>query len=688
MSLDYEKKKYEVLMGMVNAYQKELMTDREWALKMPIETENGFNIERENILNDIDEKMHILNKHRDNPYFAKLVFSDLSDGEEFQGYIGRLSIGEIKNPTDEKIVDWRAPISDLYYNGKLGETEYEALGKEYQVDLKLKRQVTIKEGEVKSIYDFEDKVSNDEFLTPYLTQSANNRLKSIVSTIQEEQNRIIRLPIFRNAIVQGVAGSGKTTVALHRLSYLMYNYKKQVKPEEYLIISPNEIFMNYISSILVDLEADKANSFSLNKMFEYALGNEYKILNKHSQYEYLKSKGIKHEYLKFKSSRAFAELIDKWLEDYKKEVFCKPLVVNGVEVLDKDTTFSFFTSYDNATIETIANNGYKKLGISLSLEGKVQKSAFKKIDEQNLELNKKFAIKRILESSNYGYVKKAINLNIDIFKIYKDMISNIHKYTDYEDIKILQRETLNRLKNKELAYDDMGVLLYLFSRFSEIPYYSKIKAVLIDEAQDLPSIMFMGLKNLFKMSTFMIFGDIAQGIYSYQSIDRWEDIQEIINECELLYLNRSYRTSIEIMDEAYVTLKKLGLPPANNVLRHGEKVDYYKDKNADLVSKQLELLSKEYNNTAIICKDNEELREAEKALESLELVVLDENNTTYSDIKKSLLTVQTAKGLEFDSVIIYDHSSYTENSIDLKLLYVAKTRALHKLIINGHSEGK
>ena len=688
MSLDYEKKKYEVLMGMVNAYQKELMTDREWALKMPIETENGFNIERENILNDIDEKMHILGKHRDNPYFAKLVFSDLSDGEEFQGYIGRLSIGEIKNPTDEKIVDWRAPISDLYYNGKLGETEYEALGKEYQVDLKLKRQVTIKEGEVKSIYDFEDKVSNDEFLTPYLTQSANNRLKSIVSTIQEEQNRIIRLPIFRNAIVQGVAGSGKTTVALHRLSYLMYNYKKQVKPEEYLIISPNEIFMNYISSILVDLEADKANSFSLNKMFEYALGNEYKILNKHSQYEYLKAKGIKHEYLKFKSSKAFAELIDKWLEDYKREVFCKPLVVNGVEVLDKDTTFSFFTSYDNATIETIANNGYKKLGISLSLEGKVQKEAFKKIDNQNLELNKKFAIKRILESSNYGYVKKAINLNIDIFKIYKDMITNIHKYTNYEDIKILQRETLNRLKNKELAYDDMGVLLYLFSRFSEIPYYSKIKAVLIDEAQDLPSIMFMGLKNLFKMSTFMIFGDIAQGIYSYQSIDRWEDIQEIINECELLYLNRSYRTSIEIMDEAYVTLKKLGLPPANNVLRHGEKVDYYKDNNVDLVAKQLELLSKEYNNTAIICKDNDELKEAEKALESLELVVLDENNTTYSDIKKSLLTVQTAKGLEFDSVIIYNHSSYTDNSIDLKLLYVAKTRALHKLIINGHSEGK
>ena len=137
-----------------------------------------------------------------------------------------------------------------------------------------------------------DQISNDEFLTPFLTQSANNRLKSIVSTIQEEQNKIIRLPIGKNSIVQGVAGSGKTTVALHRLSYLIYNYKRYAKAEDFLIISPNEIFMSYISSILVDLEADKSNSFSLNKVFEFAVGNEYKILNKHDQYEKLKLKKI------------------------------------------------------------------------------------------------------------------------------------------------------------------------------------------------------------------------------------------------------------------------------------------------------------------------------------------------------------------------------------------------------------
>lgn len=684
MSLEEEKKKYEVLMGMVDAYKRELEEDRKWALDMPIETENGFNIEREQLIDDIDEKLQILKRHKDSPYFAKLVFNDLSDGEEFRGYIGRLSIGEVGSKTDEKIVDWRAPISDLYYNGKLGNTSYHALGKEYDVDLKLKRQVSIKDGEVKSIYDFEDRVSNDEFLTPYLTQSANNRLKSIVATIQEEQNTIIRLPIFRNAIVQGVAGSGKTTVALHRLSYLMYNYKKQVKPEEYLIISPNEIFMNYISSILVDLEADKANSFSLNKVFEYATSNEYKILHKHSQYEYLKSKNIDTKYLKYKSSKDFALVVDKWVNDYMDKVFGVPLKINGVEVLDGKTTREYFRGYDGATLETIANNGYKKLALALEHDERLQRVALANLDKVDIPLNKKFAIRRTIESGNSGYVKKSINLNLDIFKMYKTMIEDIHKYSDFEDIKILQKETLLRLKNKELAYDDLGVILYLFSKVSVIPYYKKIKAVLIDEAQDLPIIMYMALKKLFSMSTFMIFGDIAQGIYSYQSIDTWEELADVIGDCEILYLNRSYRTSIEIMDEAYITLKKLGLPPANNVLRHGDKVDYHCGTSVDLVSKELDLLTKTYNNTAIICKNNDELKIAERELESLQLAVLDETNSTYQDIKNCLITVQTAKGLEFDSVIIYDHGSYTDSPLDLKLLYVAKTRALHKLIINGH----
>ena len=302
MSLEYEKKKYQILKEMVNTYREELLKDREYALDMPIETENGFNIEREMIISDIDDKLAILKRHSKEPYFAKLVFEDSSDSEIFNGYIGRLSIGDISSKDDSKIVDWRTPISDLYYNGRLGNTSYSANGNQFNVDLQLKRQINIKENEVKSIYDFEESISSDEFLKPYLTQSADNRLKNIVATIQEEQNKIIRLPIFSNCIVQGVAGSGKTTVALHRLSYLMYNFKKSIRPEEFLIISPNDIFMSYISSILVDLDADKSNSFSFNTLIRNIIGSEYEILNKQHEYNRLNKNQLPTNYLKFKNS--------------------------------------------------------------------------------------------------------------------------------------------------------------------------------------------------------------------------------------------------------------------------------------------------------------------------------------------------------------------------------------------------
>ena len=683
MSLEYEKKKAVILKEMIENYKKELWRERDIALDMPIETENGFNVERESIITDIDEKMEILRRHEKDPYFAKLMFTDIEDGQEFVGYIGRVSVGDVQDPSDEKIVDWRAPISDLYYNGRIGESRYTALDREYTVDLKLKRQIVFDENGVKNIHDFEDQISNDEFLTPFLTQSANNRLKSIVSTIQEEQNKIIRLPIGKNSIVQGVAGSGKTTVALHRLSYLIYNYKRYAKAEDFLIISPNEIFMSYISSILVDLEADKSNSFSLNKVFEFAVGNEYKILNKHDQYEKLKSKKISTDYLSFKNSLEFANVIDRYVEDYIYNLFHRDIKAKTVQILEADDIIKFYDNPYKNNVSTLAVNGSRKLAFELMTNEDLKLKAFRKINQSDLSITKKYELKNLVESGNYGFIKANFNTNFKITNLYKEFITNVHKFTDYKDIGTLQTETLKNLKNKTFSYDDLGAVLYLYSKFMDVPYFEKLKCVFLDEAQDLSSIMYLGLRKLLKNAKFSIFGDIAQGIYNYQSIDNWEEVKDIIGDCEIMYLNRSYRTSIEIMAEANNTLAKLGVAPANNVVRHGEEVEFVKECNFDTFKNQLSVLNSKFSNTAIICKDTEELRKAEKMLEDLNLAVLDESNLTYGKVQNTLLTVQTAKGLEFDSVIIFDNSSYTDSALDLRLLYVAKTRALHKLIING-----
>ena len=684
MSLEYEKKKYVVLKEMVNRYRQELLDDRERALDMPIETENGFNVERESIINDIDEKLLILKRHSGEPYFAKLIFEDCDDGEKFNGYIGRLSIGDISSQGDEKIVDWRAPISDLYYNGRIGQTSYTAHGNNFNVNLQLKRQIDIKNDEVKSIYDFEESISSDEFLKPYLTESADNRLKNIVATIQEEQNKIIRLPIFTNCVIQGVAGSGKTTVALHRLSYLMYNFKKSIRPEEFLIISPNDIFVSYISSILIDLDADKSNSYSFNTLIKNILGTEYTILNKSAQYNLLNKNKISTDYLAFKNSTEFSEIIEQFIKDYIINTFNKPFKINGVEILDgEDVTEYFLPKHDQPAMTTI-QHGYQKLALALQYNQKLLNKAKEKLDKSNCEFNKRHTILKKLESGNFGYIKNAYKTNFDIIKMYIQLITNLHKYTDYTEIKTLQKYTLENLKNKKLAYDDLASLIYLNARINEYPYYNKLRCVFIDEAQDISALMFMGLRKLFSHASFSIFGDVAQGIYSYQAISNWNDVLPIIGECELLHLKKSYRTSIEIMQDANKTLAKLGCEKADNVVRHGEEVEYNKDNSLQSIKQQLETLNSKYANTAIICKNDEELEIAQEKLSSLNLIVLDENNINYGTAQNTILTVQTAKGLEFDSVIIYNERSFSDNNPnDLKLLYVAKTRALHKLIINN-----
>ena len=685
MNLEYEKKKYNILQDMVNKYYEELKKDRLKALDMPIETDNGFNVEREQLIDDIDEKIEILKRHCHEPYFAKLIFKDKDDDVEFNGYIGRLSIGDIGSTDDNKIVDWRAPISDLYYNGRIGDTQYTAHGKKFNVNLSLKRQINIKDNEVKSIYDFEDAVSSDEFLKPFLAQGADNRLKSIVATIQEEQNKIIRLPLYQNCIVQGVAGSGKTTVALHRLSYLMYNYKKSIRPQEFLIISPNEIFMSYISNILIDLDADKSNSYSLIKVIQNLIGYEYKILSKHEQFNYLVKNNISYKYLSFKNKSIFKTALDNYFFDLKQKIFKKPLIINGIEVLDKETVFKYFNGREE-TIQQLLLHGSKKLGLALYYEDNIKNLAINNINNSNVDLQKKFSAKKIISSSNYGYIKKLFKIQNNPIKVYIDFINHIDQYIDFEEMSILKKYTLKNFKEKKVAFDDLASILYIISKLDELPYYNSIKYVFIDEAQDLSELMYISLKRIFPKAVFAIFGDISQGIYSYESIENWEQVQKIIGNSEIMYLNKSYRTSIEIMSEANKVLQKLGNPPANNVIRSAGKVEYYSNNNCEQIQNIINSYSNEYNNIAIICKDETQLKQASENLKNLNLTVIDEENISYDNKSKILLTVQTAKGLEFDMVIIYDYSSFNQNLLDLRLLYVAETRALHKLVLCSYEE--
>jgi DNA helicase-2/ATP-dependent DNA helicase PcrA len=325
-----------------------------------------------------------------------------------------------------------------------------------------------------------------------------------------------------------------------------------------------------------------------------------------------------------------------------------------------------------------------KLARAIAYDEKLKKIIETNLNNPDISIHKKFEIRRKCESANSGYLKKTYNTTINLMNMYKEFITNIDKYSDHKDIATLKKYTLENLRAKRITHDDLACILYLLYKTQPAPYYNSMKCVLIDEAQDLSELMYMALRGVFNNATFGIFGDIAQGIYAYQSIDSWRQVLDILDEPEMLYLKKCYRTSIEIMEEANKTLALLGTPPAQNVLRHGEPVDNIDGNSIVDIDRAIRYCNEQYSHTAIICKDDAELKGAQDELAELNLVVIDEHNISYDNNQNVLLTVQTAKGLEFDSVIIYNKGGFREDSVvDLRLLYVAQTRALHKLIQCG-----
>ena len=263
------------------------------------------------------EKIRLMEKSVDKPYFARLDFA--RDGEEKieQLYIGK--VGVMDEDNNNITIDWRAPVSSMYYDSNIGIASYKAPEGICTGELLLKRQYDIEKRQLKSYQDV-DTVSNDELLKPYLGASADNRLKNIVSTIQQEQNAIIREPLNENIIIQGVAGSGKTTVALHRIAYLVYNYRDSIKPNQYLVIGPNKFFVNYISGVLPDLDVENVKQLTYEELCAEFLNEDIKLIDEDKKLIQSIVNENLLEYEKFKVSMKFKQALDKFIKEIKESI--------------------------------------------------------------------------------------------------------------------------------------------------------------------------------------------------------------------------------------------------------------------------------------------------------------------------------------------------------------------------------
>lgn len=628
----------------------------------------------ENLTEIYLEKIRLMEKSLNKPYFARLDFKRDGESDIEELYIGKVGVIDEKN--NNIIIDWRAPVSSMYYDSNIGDASYKAPEGTCTGKLLLKRQYEIENKQLKSYQDV-DTVSNDELLKPYLEASVDNRLKNIVSTIQHEQNRIIREPVNKNLIIQGVAGSGKTTVALHRIAYLVYNNRENIKPEQYLIIGPNKFFVNYISGVLPDLDVEDVKQLTYDELCSEILQENITLIDE--DIKLLKS--IKNEkeltYQKIKVSMQFKKALDKYIKEIKEST----IPIYGVRINEKEII-------SNEFIKQIYNS-FEELDEYDNIKTRLMRTNlfFEKYIDENIEQYREYSEKE-LKKALKNYFNKLIP---KIPKIYQNFLSNLDKYLEIsEDIKEQVKINIINLKNKKFEFEDLSSLIYLKAKINGIDEYGKYKQIVIDEAQDYGEFTFFALKFILKNATFSIFGDLAQSIYQYRSIENWESVlnNTFRNQGDIQYLLKSYRTTTEIMDSANNITKYIKLNTAKPVIRHGKKVSFikYKEKNEQisLIKRILEQYkTQNYKTIAIICKNEEEAQELYIKLEMNDIKNITLNDTEYNG-GICIITSYLAKGLEFDGVIISNsgEEEYDSNKmIDMKLLYVAMTRPLHELTI-------
>lgn len=679
------------------------------------------------LLDSLEQNFGLLRKSKDHPYFARMDIrqSDKDNVEEI--YIGKISLFDESMETP-LVVDWRAPISSVYYDGRLGSTKYSAYGEEFEIDLHLKRQYTIEGGELKHFVDVDISMS-DTFLQATLENHASDKLKDIVSTIQAEQNDIIRADIHKPLIVQGVAGSGKTTIALHRIAYLIYTYSDSFEPEDFIIIAPNNLFLDYISGVLPELGAEKVRQTTFIDLMMDILGKRFKLTDQNEKLTMLLS-GDKPEETDivirasaFKNSMAMKDILEEYLENLGEGF-----------LPEDDFIFDGDVLYSREYLDDMFHNSYTYLPyfkridqIRQYLESKVKEAVSSRITKvENIyehkmnrvrlreapseERREKLKELMKLRDERISELKKSRkNLIRDYFRKmeYKDtltyylkmmtderFISRFADEKDRETVQYVVEDTIRRARSKELEIEDLAPLAFLHSRLYGVDPSVRVKYVVIDEAQDFSDFQFYALRNILNTDRFTILGDLSQGIHMYRSIPDWSYLQKHIFKEETNYLTllQSYRTTIEIMEAANEVLTKSpirNLTLAKPVVRHGRKPvikAYMGEKNLIKgILNTIDTWTEEgYTTVAVITKTAEDAIYLHEALErstDLDIGLIGEKAVHFTE-RYVVLPAHLAKGLEFDAVIVSSfNDAYEITELDAKLLYVAMTRAMHRLSV-------
>lgn len=608
-------------------------------------------------------------KARKKPYFGRIDFKDAGLSEPESYYVGRVGISP--DGVEQLVIDWRAPMASVYYENALGTCTYEVKDtvenetKVHEIDLFRKRTYEIEEDKLVDFFD-SDVVANDELLTKCLAKSKKAVLGEIIGTIQQEQNAIIRKSPRTNLIVQGVAGSGKTTVAMHRISYILYNYE-QFRPVDFYIVGSNRILLNYITGVLPELDVYGVSQMTMEQLFVRLLYEDWDD-KKHS----IVATDAKNKDAYRKGEYAWFHELEAFCGEYEAKTIPTESVViekTGVVLLEKKSIENYIKSNPQLSVQAKINalNEWLLGRLENELTGK----SVSYTPEEKKELNRTCKV-------HFGRDE------------WKGSLFDV-----YEEFLVSQRKNGSKIFVEQGTYDvyDLAALAYLYKRIKEIDPIREASHVIIDEAQDFGMMVYGSLEYCLRGCTYTIMGDVSQNIHHGYGLNDWEDLRKLIltgDYDSFGILKKSYRNTVEISEFATEVLRHgdFSIYPAEPILRHGNPVSVRsfdtEEKMNRAVVETIENWKKDGHETiAVICADGKEAEYVTKML-SEKITVADSNpETAVFDEGVMVLPVEYTKGLEFDAVLLYHPSKehYPTEDQYVKLLYVAATRALHELAV-------
>ncbi|MDR1568974.1 MAG: UvrD-helicase domain-containing protein [Oscillospiraceae bacterium] len=688
-----------------------------------------------------DQTLRNLRLAKDQPYFTRVDFIPKADSGGYETrpapngdnakrayYIGKW--GVLRAATlDQVVVDWRAPIANLYYSGQIGPMRYEAPDGAVEGTLTLKRQFGIARGELQSIFDT-SVAGMDAFLQSVLGETRTDKLREVVSTLQSEQNDVIRAPMERALIVQGAAGSGKTTIALHRIAYLLYAYRQRLLPKNVLILAPSPLFLDYISAVLPELGVEQVEQTTFPRFALSLLEKRAPKMEPEPEDIYLersaeprlprKDEAAPHtradpEADEFEGSLRYYELLSKYLDDLELRVLPEEDIVFGPVVLYTRAQLQEIFITDLAPfpyarrLEEIIKYINKKLKPALNrvLEWTEEECASR---AENLRARmgdgeERQLRMRVLYDSRDKRVEQAKERAKTFLKDVRaklPTLAPIELYQDFlrhpDNLPITEAEcekfdriaerALARLAKKRARTVDLAPLCAIESRVRGLPRRD-IRHAVIDEAQDFSPFQLRFLRDALGHESFTVVGDMMQSIGARGGVRDWRTARDgaFMGRGDIRNLRVSYRSTIEIMTLANAIAARFPTPevePAHPLPRSGEPPKYVfcADANRlyETLAREKDALEAEgYRSIALVERTRERASELSKRL-GLPLLNVQESLFTSG---ACVVSVAHTKGLEFDAVVVCDAGGalYPFDEFDARLLYVCVTRALHRLVI-------